>query len=98
MKPHIHSELIKSWADGAIIEVWNPDNEEWVELKGYFAWFEEKTYRVKPEQKPDVVKYASIDSHKLEKCDLTFTKYVNDNVKLTFDSETGKLKSAEVLE
>ena len=51
--------------------------------------------RVKSEPKPDVVWYAHIHSHGY--CIPGITHFPDANLKLTFDGETGKLKSAEVL-
>jgi len=101
MKPHKHAELIKAWADGAVIEfryvlsnhreiVWS----EWFTANLTPAWSEDYEFRIKPEPKPDVVKRMSlfIDTQH----HLIFSQD-GDNLKLTFDGETGELKSAEVL-
>ena len=113
MKPHKHAELIKAWADGAEIEA------KLVEKRKETAWelcldpwwndpaFE---YRIKPEQKPDVVVYVTFAQGELEKMVKESEKYAQisevyfstnlddtDKLKLTFDGETGELKSAEVL-
>ena len=96
MKPHKHAELIKAWADGAEIEVNMPDvngDDVWEYFNG--DWNEFREYRIKPESKPDVVKYYLknfggfwfCEEHEKEKA----------NLKLTFDGETGELKSAEVV-
>ena len=96
MKPHKHAELIKAWADGAEIE-WQDKWGEWQPFYLTCSWYEAKNYRIKPEPKPDWCMYLKrIDEH-------TWTEYLpTDNiqkgkVKLTFDGETGELKSAEVL-
>lgn len=95
-KPHKHAELIKAWADGAQIEYL--ENGNWVDchVNGP-AWDSTTEYRIKPEPKPDDVRYvyADVDFNEYE---ATTIKYDSDNLKLTFDGETGKLKSAEVLE
>lgn len=44
MKPHKHAELIKAWADGAIIEWLN--GKEWVVATP--QWRENEQYRIKP--------------------------------------------------
>lgn len=97
--PHVHAELIKAWADGAEIEcllatgLWSKaPNPNWD--SGY-------KYRIKP--KPDVVKYMGfLSSNGVEgRFCMSNTHYVVDHwpnqLKLTLDGETGKLKSAEVL-
>ena len=107
MKPHKHAELIKAWADGAEIEQkYIKDDEDdfitkWHIFDDYWlndGW----EYRIKPEPKPDYEVYQRVE------CMLgTLRPYSvfdnqalsgrNNNIKLTFDGETGELKSAEVL-
>ena len=53
MKPHKHAELIKAWADGAIIETW--DCGYWYENHAP-QWNDDVKYRIKPESKPEPVK------------------------------------------
>jgi hypothetical protein len=96
-KPHKHAELIKAWADGAEIEFrWGCLND-WTKLTTP-RWDQDGDYRIKPEPKPDVVRYWEVSFFD---CEIkgSGTKYQNsfDNLKLTFDGETGKLKAAEVL-
>ena len=99
MKPHKHAELIKAWADGATIErLWidshHPDRAWW--LVDYEpTWDDYLEYRIKPEPKPDVVGMYSIDDAK--NVWRTHQTKLNTHLKLTFDGETGELKSAEVL-
>ena len=99
MKPHKHAELIKAWADGAEIEV-KDFYGDWVADKTpNWTWNE---YRIKPESKQYVViferlscveDYTSLCGYSIMvDCDTH-----NNNIKYTFDGETGELKSAEVL-
>lgn len=46
MKPHKHAELIKAWADGAEIEVYQPALGRWEEAEP--AWHTSFEYRIKP--------------------------------------------------
>ena len=107
MKPHKHAELIKAWADGAEIEfryvlsnhreiVWS----EWFNANLTPAWSEDYEFRIKPEPKPDVVKYLLKDTVMGDwseyNCIPKGARF-DICVKLTFDGETGELKSAEVL-
>lgn len=95
-KPHKHAELIKAWADGAEIQCFSEEIDDWLDISEAPRWWPTRQYRIKPEPKPDVVLYMSIN----DSDDYFFTtseKYDFDNLKLTFDGETGKLKSAEVL-
>lgn len=106
MKPHKHAELIKAWADGAEIEYkffcggtqwsdWLPMND------GSWTNSPEYEYRIKPEPKRDMVFKLTAFMTESSKLDL-YDWYVCDdkrpkNLQLTFDGETGELKSAEVL-
>ena len=94
MKPHKHAELIKAWADGAKIEMkWS---EHTWNAQEYPQWYPENEYRIKPEPKPDVVeKYFFSGEYGRVSGQLCSTNEAN--LKLTFDGETGELKSAEVL-
>ena len=91
MKPHKHAELIKAWADGAEIEVLSYYTGEWVYCD-MPNWSEKCQWRIKPEPKPDVVKMFQANYQ----CAFEVKPY-DANLKLTFDGETGELKSAEVL-
>ena len=89
---HKHADEIIAWANGAQIQCLRNDYT-WVDDIDP-SWLERTQYRVKPEPKPDVVKYylfafASICAIGEEGGRV--------NLKLTFDGETGELKSAEVL-
>lgn len=52
MKPHAHAKLIKAWADGAVIEEYNPVSGKWAERDASWPpdWNPETTYRVQPPQ------------------------------------------------
>lgn len=113
MKPHKHAELIKAWADGAEIQyaIYKSDEPEWHDCGDYFWWSDDNQYRIKPQPKPDVFTFAYIpkwyvlnNGHQtrsewwIELALLDQRKNTNKpNIKITFDGETGKLKSAEVL-
>ena len=96
MKPHKHAELIKAWADGAIIERYWTDlrtgHQYWM-IDNEPMWEEYEEYRIKPEPKPDVVMETVLKLEPFPK----FVMHGKPNLKLTFDGETGELKSAEVL-
>lgn len=92
MKPHKYADLIKLWADGAEIEqkYTAEDNPQWEDFDG--CWdFNFWEYRIKPED-DSILYYATKESITL----VTPCNFL-PNLKLNFDSETGKLKSAEVL-
>ena len=87
---HKHAELIKAWADGATIQrlekigFWND-----LTIETSIDWESHAEYRIKP--KPDVVE--DTDLWRTNGYDMTEV----GRFRLTFDGETGKLKSAEVL-
>lgn len=95
-KPRKHAELIKAWADGAEIQI--KYNDGWCDwcIGSSPNWLDDEEYRIKPEPKPDVVTYYSIDTD-----GVWWRTYQTDNMKpniaIAFDGETGELKSAEVL-
>ena len=93
--PHVHAELIKAWADGAEIQL--KSCGIWHDYSGGDGpmWYPDHEYRIKPGVKPDRVKYykdtiwSVVDRYKPTK---------DSNLKLVFDANTGKLKTAEVIE
>ena len=105
MKPHKHAELIKAWAGGAAIQiqllVGKELKPEWHDEYDP-QWANNRKYRIKPEVQPDIVKAFMLESHPL--CGLRFydaTGFSREKdeqrILVTFDGETGELKSAEVL-
>ena len=98
MKPHKHAEIIKAWADGAEIQVRISSSSEWQDAVNPY-WAEHYEYRIKPEPKPDLVYYGVFEMNGKTVIGSFFTKLYEkgDELKLTFDGETGQLKSAEVL-
>jgi len=90
LRPHIHAEMIKAWADGAQIECQSADGR-WVTLPT-LAWDALSKYRIKPD--PDVVLYYCEPHLRNSGHE---SKYDDDNLKVTFDGMTGKIKSAEVI-
>ena len=88
---HKHADLIHEWADGAEIEYFNHTIHQWEGVRNP-SWNENSEYRIKPEPKPDHVRYLEMPM---------FCGYVErrpeSNMKVVFDGETGELKSAEVI-
>lgn len=98
MKPHKHAELIKAWADGAEIEIWSC-NGWWLETEP--TWNPKDKYRIKPEPKPDVETTLVLMSGSagwIEFKDYSSLGDAIEEIQLIRDGETGKLKSAEVLQ
>jgi hypothetical protein len=92
-KPHKHAALIKAWADGAEVEFLPSGSLVWGSYTSP-CWDWDGDYRIKP--KPDVVMYG----YACTKCVWRVSIYREDgdNIKVTFDGDTGKLKAAEVLQ
>ena len=98
--PHKHAEVIKAWADGAIIEHRSHPHSIWRVVENP-SWFWGEEYRVKPEPKPDFFSYLGVNFHdasgqwsRAEGID--GNRYKN-GVKFTWDGDTGKLKSVEII-
>jgi hypothetical protein len=96
MKPHKHAELIKAWADGAIIQSrsllsYPGDPSKWADDNDPRWISEYYEFRIKPE---DIVTTTFCW---FDKCPRITGWVGKGNLKLTFHSETGELKSAEVL-
>ena len=105
MKPHKHAELIKAWADGVKIQFKRPEEFEWEDCGNSPRWFENFHYRIKPQPKPDVVATGIIEwtgttVRDVAEYSTSFRvseHYERNNIQFIFDGETGKLKSAEVI-
>jgi len=96
-KPHKHAEVIKAWADGAQIQCKaKTTTEHWVDITTQPAWWADYEYRVKPEPKPDIVRYTRIMGGPVGVLYLANLSGPA-NVKLVFDGETRKLKSVELI-
>lgn len=98
MKPHKHAELIKAWADGAEIQVSVDGYKGWHDYQNNEnpSWKPEYHYRIKPEPKPDVIYETCVHWNVKMHC-MNQVLFGDSNVKFTFNGETGKLKSAEVI-
>ena len=94
MKQHKHAKLIKAWADGAEIEQWS--GGAWEEFDNLWTEADHWEFRVKPEAKPDVVRWCWASDRMGESKD-HYGPNGSANLKVVFDGETGKLKSAQVI-
>ena len=92
---HKHADEIIAWANGAKIQNKFGDDQWFDTLKPH--WDIDREYRIKPEPKPDVVEYYSIGIGKHHVFCAIGDSWEKPNLKLTFDGETDKLKSAEVM-
>ncbi len=96
---HKHADTIIAWANGAKIQVKVHDGSNgWKDCNALGPeWHEYNEYRIKPEPKPDMVMYGRINVDGRD-TEWTSVKWEScDNVKVTFDGETGELKSVEIL-
>jgi len=90
---HKHYDFIVAWAGGAKIQ-WKNDLHDWRDI-GDPAWINSYEYRIKPEPKPDIEE-SVLASYGVDGL-VIFNRAIPRNLKITFDGETGKLKSAEVI-
>jgi len=105
---HKHAELIKMWLDGEELEYNTGHTRYWWTVSNLECFTRDFEFRIKhavpkpdikPEPKPDIVLLTKCSlketEHGLEIC-VSKDGWVN-NVKATFDGETHKLKSMEVI-
>jgi hypothetical protein len=97
MSPDEMIAVIQAYKEGKKIEYWSAVADDWLPVTPFPTWnFYREKYRVKPEPKPDVVKtYAVLSSGTVWLAD----EQAPDlrNLRLTFDGETVRLKSEEVI-
>lgn len=89
---HKHADLIHAWAEGQEFEYnddgrWKPVSER--------MWLNYDEYRIKPAPKLDVVAEGWIC--RVDSMVISQDGGTRKNIRCTFDGETGKLKSVEVL-
>jgi hypothetical protein len=88
---HKYADLIIAWANGEVIEQWSPTFQRYIQSPNP-SWLPEGQYRVKP--KEPVIKYAWVSCAGVV---VLTTHVVGQELKLTFDPDTGKLLTATVL-
>ena len=100
---HPHKDILNKWMDDqSIVIEWNcPVEKRWKTASMMDVFYDlngNKELRVKPEPKPDVVQECKIFRMGGDILWNTDTGTVDGaNIRLHYDGETGKLKSAEVL-
>lgn len=96
---HKHHDVIVAWADDTskVVQWSEPGSGVWKDIIGKPQWDDETAYRIKPETPPDVVCTGLFGTYSNGILCYHVSSGANPNLRLTFDGETGKLKSAEVL-
>jgi hypothetical protein len=92
---HRHSEIIKAFVNGKECEYYIPYADEWEEINFLSDFDNADKVRVKPEPKEDIEETV-LASYGVDGL-VIFNRAIPRNLKVIFDGETGKLKSAEVL-
>lgn len=95
-KPHKHADLIKAWADNPQLQLQFRDVGAWEDFIKNPDWSYSEV-RIKPQPKPDIVKHIQASLGTQYPALSLVYKESGGNLKLTFDGETGKLKSVELL-
>jgi len=92
-----HAELIKLWADGALIQWKEEERVGWQDCYNNLpTWSPQFKYRVKAEPSPDLVRYQFVTNVNTRACIGPDARSIA-NLMLVFDGETGALKDAQVL-
>lgn len=99
--PHKHADIIKAWADGAEIQVYDTHNEVWRNSPTPI-WDSGLKYRVFVEPEPDVVMTRRVSvlvepSAGEPNGLVNVTAGFSRNVRFVFDGETRELKSVELI-
>ena len=93
LKPerHIHQDLIDAYAKGAEIQFFTCSGK-W-EDREVPLWCETAQYRIKPEHKPDVIRYIHITKERSVDIATYFpSAWVGAVLEVTLDGETGEIK------
>ncbi len=105
MAEHKHAEVLRAIADGKDVQWQSMSDGSWNDRRGIFNPIVDchNNWRVKPEPKPDVVRYVAASSQWTGWTDIATAKQgsygdAKNICKLTFEADTGKLKSVEIVE
>lgn len=103
MAEHKHAEVLRAIADGKVVQWQSRADGSWNDRQSLVNPLCEDflNWRVKPEPKPDVVRYLPAYKNtgyvSFEKSASIHGEAIG-HVRLTIDGETGKLKSVEIVE
>jgi hypothetical protein len=100
---HKHYDCIVAWAEGKTIQNFNDNKGQWEDVSGPPFWVNSFQYRIKPEPHPDFIKRFYLEANPL--VGHRFSEAYSDKdlvnkhslIKCTFDGETTKLKSVEII-
>jgi hypothetical protein len=95
MKPHRNAVVIKAFVDGIECEWFDVNNKEWYLIRDLKEFYWSDVVRIKPEPKEDIEETV-LASYGVDGL-VIFNRAIPRNLKITFDGETGELKSAEVI-
>ena len=105
--PHIHSEIIKCWADGAMIQYYDVDQLMWTDCRdNHPSWNVSVKYRVKPSRLKVTVYVSEMSTSMHGEIDIalrgslqhTVNSYIGNHIsKLELEFEGTKIVSAMVL-
>lgn len=93
---HKQYDFIVAWAEGKEIQYKWPIEPVWTDCPHEPSWNSCCEFRIKPVPKGDCVRYSKVRPYDGE-AEIASERIANDNLKLTFDGETGALKAAEVI-
>lgn len=99
-KPHVHADIIKAWADGAEIEFFDESYSYWCPMGQVTPSFDPcLQYRVSPKVPANVVleEYVELVGAPYQRHAQIRKTIHQNNVRLTFHSQTMKLIHAEVI-
>lgn len=102
---HKHAYVLIAISEGKVVQWREHERGVWHDagFKPYTPLTnDELQWRIKPEPKPDIVKYIGMQEFCKQmwdyaEDDFNIISHWPCKIKLTFDGETGKLKTAEVL-
>lgn len=103
---HKHADLIIAWANGATIQVYALPSTHGTDIPCWLdadapSWRHDSEYRIKPQPKPDVVKYRNTYNNggynSMQEAAAARQEDCLGVLKFTYDGETGKLKHVEIV-
>ena len=97
LKPerHVHQDLIDAWKNGAKIQWWSNSQKEWFD-QSEPVFYPDNKYRVKPEPKPDVVRYIHVTKGISVAVAHHFpSDWLGTVLEVTLDGETGEIKHSK---